>query len=58
MFFLGGIFAGFIRFELLTPQGDLVNSDTYNKFFLPRSSDGNTAIRRKSSRFQNLANTL
>jgi cytochrome c oxidase subunit 1 len=33
MFFLGGIFAGLIRFELLTPQGDLVNSDTYNKFF-------------------------
>ena len=33
MFFLGGIFAGLIRLELLTPQGDLVNSDTYNKFF-------------------------
>ena len=33
MFFLGGIFAGLIRIELLTPQGDLVNSDTYNKFF-------------------------
>jgi len=33
MFFLGGIFAGLIRVELLTPQGDLVNSDTYNKFF-------------------------
>ncbi|HLK20177.1 MAG TPA: cytochrome c oxidase subunit I [Bryobacteraceae bacterium] len=33
MFFLGGVFAGLIRFELLTPQGDLVNSDTYNKFF-------------------------
>ena len=33
MFFLGGIFAGLIRFELLTPQGDMVNSDTYNKFF-------------------------
>jgi cytochrome c oxidase subunit 1 len=33
MFVLGGIFAGLIRLELLTPQGDLVNSDTYNKFF-------------------------
>src|SRR6201995_270511 len=33
MFFLGGIFAGLIRFELLTPQGDMVNSDTYNKLF-------------------------
>jgi cytochrome c oxidase subunit I len=33
MFALGGIFAMLIRLELLTPQGDLVNSDTYNKFF-------------------------
>src|SRR5450432_1508576 len=33
MFFLGGVFAGLIRAELLTPQGDMVNSDTYNKFF-------------------------
>jgi cytochrome c oxidase subunit 1 len=33
MFFIGGIFASLIRLELLTPQGDLVNSDTYNKFF-------------------------
>ncbi len=33
MFFIGGTFAGLIRLELLTPQGDLVNSDTYNKFF-------------------------
>ncbi|HUA17498.1 MAG TPA: cytochrome c oxidase subunit I [Bryobacteraceae bacterium] len=33
MFLLGGIFAMLIRLELLTPQGDLVNSDTYNKFF-------------------------
>jgi len=33
MFMLGGIFAMLIRLELLTPQGDLVNSDTYNKFF-------------------------
>jgi cytochrome c oxidase subunit 1 len=33
MFFIGGVFASLIRLELLTPQGDLVNSDTYNKFF-------------------------
>src|ERR1700719_1512543 len=33
MFFIGGIFASLIRVELLTPQGDMVNSDTYNKFF-------------------------
>ncbi|HEY6393183.1 MAG TPA: cytochrome c oxidase subunit I [Bryobacteraceae bacterium] len=33
MFFVGGIFAVLMRLELLTPQGDMVNSDTYNKFF-------------------------
>ena len=33
MFALGGVFAGLIRLELLTPEGDMVNSDTYNKFF-------------------------
>jgi cytochrome c oxidase subunit I len=33
MFALGGVFAMLIRLELLTPAGDLVNSDTYNKFF-------------------------
>ncbi|MDQ6788198.1 MAG: cytochrome c oxidase subunit I [Acidobacteriota bacterium] len=33
MFFLGGIFALIIRLELLTPQGDLVSDDTYNKLF-------------------------
>src|SRR5579871_4415681 len=32
-FFLGGIFATLIRIELLTPAGDLVTSDTYNKLF-------------------------
>ena len=32
-FFLGGAFAGMIRLELLTPQPDLVASDTYNKMF-------------------------
>src|SRR6202034_339084 len=32
-FFIGGAFAGLIRFELLTPQSDLVAADTYNKFF-------------------------
>ena len=33
MFVLGGIFAALIRIELLTPQADLVQSDTYNKLF-------------------------
>jgi len=33
MFALGGVFAMLIRLELLTPEGDLVNSDTYNKLF-------------------------
>jgi cytochrome c oxidase subunit 1 len=32
-FFLGGVFASLIRLELVTPQGDLVSSDTYNKLF-------------------------
>jgi cytochrome c oxidase subunit 1 len=32
-FILGGIFALLIRLELLTPAGDLVQSDTYNKLF-------------------------
>jgi cytochrome c oxidase subunit 1 len=32
-FFIGGIFASLIRIELLTPQGDLVSSDTYNRLF-------------------------
>lgn len=33
MFFIGGFFALLIRLELLTPQGDLVQADTYNKLF-------------------------
>jgi len=32
-FFLGGIFATIIRLELLTPPGDLVSAQTYNKLF-------------------------
>lgn len=32
-FLIGGIFALLIRLELLTPQPDLVASDTYNKLF-------------------------
>src|SRR6266700_4663377 len=32
-FFLGGIFAALIRLHLLTPNGDLFQSDTYNKLF-------------------------
>jgi cytochrome c oxidase subunit 1 len=33
MFMLGGFFAMMMRLELLTPEGDLLTSDTYNKFF-------------------------
>ncbi len=32
-FFIGGAFATLIRVELLTPQGDLVSSDIYNRLF-------------------------
>ena len=32
-FAIGGSFAVLIRMELLTPQGDLVTADTYNKLF-------------------------
>jgi cytochrome c oxidase subunit I len=32
-FFVGGLFALMIRLELLTPAGDLVMADTYNKLF-------------------------
>jgi cytochrome c oxidase subunit I len=32
-FFLGGFFAMLIRLELLTPAGDLLQADTYNKVF-------------------------
>ncbi|HWE49148.1 MAG TPA: cbb3-type cytochrome c oxidase subunit I [Bryobacteraceae bacterium] len=32
-FFVGGLFAVLIRLELATPAGDLVDSNTYNKFF-------------------------
>lgn len=33
MFFVGGFFAMLIRLELLTPAGDLLQSDTYNRMF-------------------------
>ena len=33
MFFIGGAAATLIRLELLTPAGDLLSSDTYNKMF-------------------------
>ena len=33
MFGLGGLFAAGVRFELATPEGDLFNSDTYNRMF-------------------------
>ncbi len=32
-FFLGGAFAVAVRLELLTPAGDLMQSDTYNRMF-------------------------
>jgi len=32
-FVLGGLFAVLIRLELLTPQGDLLSSESYNKVF-------------------------
>src|ERR1700678_3248683 len=32
-FFIGGSLAGLIRLELLTPQSDLMATDTYNKVF-------------------------
>ncbi len=32
-FFLGGAFAVAVRLELLTPQGDLMNVETYNRMF-------------------------
>ncbi len=33
MFMIGGIFALLVRLELLTPAGDLMQSETYNKMF-------------------------
>jgi len=33
MFVLGGIFAGLIRAELITPKGDMLSSDFYNRTF-------------------------
>ena len=32
-FFIGGLFAAMIRLELATPQGDLLESNVYNKMF-------------------------
>ncbi len=32
-FLLGGVFAVLFRLELLTPEGDLFDADTYNRFF-------------------------
>lgn len=32
-FLLGGIFAMLFRIELMTPEGDLMDADVYNKFF-------------------------
>ncbi|MBI2963310.1 MAG: cytochrome c oxidase subunit I [Deltaproteobacteria bacterium] len=33
MFVVGGVFAAAVRLELLTPQGDAFEADTYNKLF-------------------------
>jgi len=33
MFFVGGAFAVFMRLNLLTPDGELVSAETYNKLF-------------------------
>src|SRR5258708_28890600 len=33
-FFIGGIYALLIRLALLTPAGDLVQADTYNRLFI------------------------
>src|SRR5688572_23903714 len=33
MFFVGGFFGVLVRLELMTPRGDLLQADTYNKFF-------------------------
>src|SRR5882672_3806126 len=33
LFFVGGAAAVLMRLELMTPQGDLVQSETYNKLF-------------------------
>jgi len=32
-FFVGGFFAVLLRLELMTPQGDIVTAETYNKLF-------------------------
>ena len=32
-FWIGGLFAMLVRLELLTPAGDLMQADTYNKVF-------------------------
>src|SRR5664280_741662 len=39
-FFIGGSFATLIRVELLTPQGDLVSSETYNTPYSTTYSNG------------------
>src|SRR5882762_9584012 len=32
-FFIGGFFAVLLRLELMTPEGDIVSAQTYNKLF-------------------------
>ena len=38
-FMAGGIYASFIRLELLTPASDLLQSATYNRVFTPTGRD-------------------
>ena len=43
-FFIGGSMAGLIRMELLTPQSDLMATDTYNKVFTMHGKIGRAHV--------------
>ena len=63
MFVLGGFFAMMMRLELLTPEGDLLTSDTYNKFFtlhgiLLQGFRGKEAPEQPEALLQHLKTTL
>ena len=45
-FFVGGFFAVLIRLELLTPQGDLVQAETYNRLSNSKSFSSSGANER------------
>lgn len=38
-FAIGGIYASLIRLELITPQGDLLTAETYNRVFQKRKQE-------------------